>query len=138
MPLPAITTFCVAPAANGAPGASRPFPAHLVAQLHECRDEPDCDESGCAGTGDGAASSSQAAGAEGTPGDSDAGWRHTWPRLFQPRPGGWGACAPCEVAAVAVPGPIWCDVDQRANEAQGCALTQLHGLPAYDVCFQGF
>ena len=33
---------------------------------------------------------------------------------------------------------VWADADEARNTADGVALAQLHGMPHYDTCFQGF
>ena len=41
-------------------------------------------------------------------------------------------------AAKPILGPVWTEVDPRACRRRGIALSQIKGLPKYELCFQGF
>ena len=73
---------------------------------------------------------------EGHPHQKQAGSGSSSAAKHEPSP----ALLPGAVSVVATPvtGPIWSEVDPRACQARGLALSQLRGLPKYELCFQGF
>ncbi len=132
--------FTVRPGPDGQPGPSRPFPAPGTSRAFTWNDAFDLGRAAGAGQGQGEGQGERQgkdkgkgkggakAAAGGLVGRAAAA-------LGLGQGGGGGELALAPALPVA---PIWEDVDRAANEAAGCALSGLAGLPDYALCFQGF